>query len=219
MNVDKTLINIPFMGFYNSLLEGEIDHAIRSESEYQEQELDGIPASEFSEILYRYADFSKCRNEIAKKYVDHFSNLLSEHLEFDGGIELEFESMTSPREYNFSTDRIFAYIPESTIKELFDCVNVNSLQETINLHLKSRSGFISFYSEFVDDWKEKPLNTWDCNELSMLLFCILEEIDDHDLSIYYRMSEDVYSAFQNCVDWQKVENAVNEWKEENEVTK
>ena len=216
MNADKTLIKLPFMGFYNSLLDSEIDSSISSMAEWQAENEGGIPAEEYSDFLYRFADFSKCHKTIATAYVDHFANLISEHLELDGGLELEFESLESPREYNFTTDSIFAYIPEKQAAELFDYVDAISLQETINVHLKSRPGFISFYYEFVDEWKEKPLNLWDCNELSMILYAIVDEIEEFDLAIYYRMNEAVYMAFENCVDWQKLEEAVNEYKTENE---
>jgi len=47
-------------------------------------------------------------------------------------------------------------------------------QELINDRFKSRSGFMSFYDEFVTDWAEKPLNEWDENELSILLPSVLD---------------------------------------------
>ena len=59
---------------------------------------------------------------------------------------------------------------------------------------------------------------WDYNELSMLLHGLLIQCDeDWEFRIYERMLEDCQTAFDNCVDWQKVDEAVAEYKEENEV--
>ena len=80
--------------------------------------------------------------------------------------------MTSPREYNFTTDRIFANVSLDDIKKLFAARlsqwGIESLQESIDNEFKSRSGFSSFYDDFCTEWQDKPIENWDCNELSIL---------------------------------------------------
>lgn len=215
--MSNKIINIPFCGFYCSWYDSELDSIIQRECEYQE-EYNGIPTHEYSAALYRFADFGQAYKEIARKYVDRFNDFLCEELSIDQGFSLEFEKLESPKEYNFSTDRIFAFIPEDKVNELFDNVNQCDLASVIKDHFTPRSGFIPFYSCDVLEWLEKPLVDWDYNELSMLLHGLLKQVDDDwEFRIYERMLEDCQRAFDNCVDWAKVDEAVAEWKEENEV--
>ena len=207
-------INIPFMGFYNSLLDSEIDHEIETAAEYQEESERGIPAGEYSELIYKFADFGQCHNAIAKDYVDAFNGFIFD--EYGVDLNLEFSELVCPREYNFTTDRIFCTIPEEKVDELVRVVDRRKLGETIVDRLKSRSGFISYYSDFVREWDSKPVNEWDSNELSMLLHTLVDDVDDFDLTIYCRLNESVYSAFENCVDWPALEAAVDDYLAENE---
>lgn len=221
--MSNKIINIPFCGFYESMYDSELDSIIERECEYRCDSRNGdsfvaIPESEYSEIIYRFADFGAAYQEIARKYVDRFNDFLCEELNIDQGFSLEFEKMESPKEYNFSTDRIFAFIPEGKVNELFDNVNQGDLAEAIKDHFTPRSGFIPFYSDDVLEWLAKPVLEWDYNELSMLLHGLLKQVDDEwEFRIYERMLEDCQTAFDNCVDWAKVDEAVQTWKEENEV--
>ena len=216
------VINIPFCGFYCSWYDSELDSIIEREVDYRcdtsNEYCVHIPENEYSDILYRFADFREAHIEIARKYVDRFNDFLCEELNIDQGFSLEFEKLESPREYNFSTDRIFAFIPEEKVNELFDNVNQGDLAAAIKDHFTPRSGFIPFYSDDVLTWLAKPVLEWDYNELSMLLHGLLKQVDDDwQFRIYERMLEDCQTAFDNCVDWAKVDEAVQTWKEENEV--
>ena len=199
------------MGFYNSLLDYAIDCVISNECENQ----NSLPDEVYSAFLYRFSDFEKCRKEIARDYVDAFKKLISD--EFATSIDLEFESMDSPRFYNYETDKIFGYVDREKMRELFDLCTPLAFQATVDAHLKNRSGFIAFYSDFVNEWKTKPLEEWDCNELSMIFYCLLSEVDDYDLNLYYALTEDISVAFDACVNWSEVEKAVDEYLAENGV--
>lgn len=218
--MSNKIINIPFQGFYCSMYSGELDSIIEREVDYRCNSLDEhcvhMPESEYSDILFRFADFREAHIEIARKYVDRFNDYIKSELDVDLG--LTFEKMESPKEYNFSTDRIFAFIPEEKVNELFDNVNQGDLAEVIKDHFTPRSGFIPFYSCDVLEWLAKPVLEWDYNELSMLLHGLLIQCDEEwEFRIYERMLEDCQTAFDNCVYWAKVDEAVAEWKEENEV--
>ena len=219
---NKTLVRIPFVGFYESLLDSEIDHEIEQACEWQNSEDNdnvdgnsrGIPEGVYSELLYKFTDFEACHKQIARDYVDEFENLINE--EFDTSMSLDFENMESPQFYNYTTDKIYVYVDREKMHELFGLCTPLFFQKTVDYHLKSRPGFISFYSEFVNEWKTKPFEEWDCNELSMIFYCLLSDVDDYDLTIYYKLSDNsIYSAFQNCVNWAKVEDAVDEYIKEN----
>ena len=214
------IINIPFCGFYCSIYDGELDSIIEQEVDYKCDMSSlgyiGTPEQEYSDIIFRFADFREAHKEIARKYVDRFNDHIKSELGVDLG--LTFEKMESPKEYNFSTDRIFAFIPEEKVNELLDNVNQGDLAEAIKDHFTPRSGFIPFYSDDVLEWLAKPVLEWDYNELSMLLHGLLKQVDDEwEFRIYERMLEDCQTALDNCVNWPKVDEAVQTWKEENEV--
>jgi len=77
-------------------------------------------------------------------YCNAYLSRLSEELE----INLSFISLDSPREYNFTTDKIFCSISNKDLKALLDAYDTKELFNYIEEHSKSRSGFTSFYSGY-----------------------------------------------------------------------
>jgi hypothetical protein len=141
-----------------------LDDVIHSEYEYITGEL-GIALPE------KFWDYQvKSYNAIARQYVLEYKDWLKkEHdLTLDS---LTFESLNSPKEYNFVTDRIFCELSIFDIEKLHKFAIDNEIltQKTIDGRFKSRDGFASFYDEFCIDWKTKPVLEWDCNELAILL--------------------------------------------------
>lgn len=87
-----------------------------------------------------------------------------------------WEKIISPREYNFTTDRLFVYVPESVIKWLFERSeeeNHVTLRVLIKEMFTSYDGFMSFYDNDLDSWLEKPLEAWDHNELGTLIASVI----------------------------------------------
>ncbi|MFM0341159.1 hypothetical protein [Paraburkholderia fungorum] len=127
--------------------------------------------------------------------------------------------MVSPREYNFETDRIFAYINRSSVRELYHRVDGAVLADMIRVRHTSCSGFISFYPNDLDDWKAKPLKDWDHNELGTLLLAVMKQqgMEDWDAVLCTRMDEDIARAYSDCVDWKRLEWRADELREEKRV--
>ena len=131
---------------------------------------------------------------------------------------ISFESMDSPREYNFTTDRVYANIP-LLVMRLFlrqsKAEGYATLNEVIGERHTSRDGFRSFYSNRIADWLDKPLTDWDHNELGSLLVAGMklngldtDEADfSSDLCECALGDEGAYSAWENAVDWPAVEAA------------
>lgn len=213
---DKMIINLPFAGFYHSHYDQELDYCLEREIEYQQEEgeLHGLELHECYDAYFNACNWDIAHRDIAREYVGFFKDLLAEH-----GLEigLEFESMKSPRFYNFETDRIFAYISEPDANTLFDAVEKAVLAETIRERFTSRDGFRSFYSNDIAEWLEKPIDEWDHNELGTLLLAFLEqkEVEDYDYSIFYRMVEQntIDDAFFKALDSAKLEAALSDLKE------
>jgi hypothetical protein len=218
----QLIINLPFAGFYGSNYSEAIDYEEERECEYMEekQSEDGIPedqhltASEFSEAFYDAATYSDAYKAVAVDYVQAFQDYFNEKSGL--GITLTFESMTSPREYNFETDRVFAYISQVDLEAIRSALLPGSFENTVAERFTSRSGFISFYSTDVDEWNSKPIEEWDHNELSTILHAYIaqEFSEDLDHEVFYRMADgECFSeAFSNCVDWAKFDAKVAEMR-------
>jgi len=226
--METTVMQLPFSGFYESLwssaLDSEEEYTAEAMSEAQAE--DGIPeefrltASEIAEAMFYAMDYRAAHLNIARQYVEAFNDWAEDETGLDLG--LTFESMSSPRFYNFETDRIFATVPLATVRELFRQSAEESharLAEILVERHTSRSGFHSFYSNDLEDWTEKPVEEWDHNELASLWLAVVGEPDD--CTLYERV--DFYSAFDAGMDWSALEERLSErragkeaeWREDN----
>lgn len=215
---------IPFNGFYSSLWSQELDSIEEREAEYMEEREseEGVAkelrltASEFGEMFYWCANYSKIHEESARTIADAWNDLASEELNFDLG--LKFEEMTSPREYNFTTDRIFMSIPRNTVAKLFRMSRAEE-HERLRAAIKSRftscDGFISHYSNCIGDWLSKPLSSWDHNEIGTLLAAMVGDLNEN-LDLYYRVCDcdGLYNEWSEGIDWKKFETKVQQARDE-----
>ena len=152
-----------FPGFYESLLSSRID----TELEYEAEET----GETYDQIMDRFSD-QLAMEAVAKDWVRAFS--------IESGIPMEMEEMISPREYNFTTDRVFVRIPVDAIEKIACEMDDKILRETIRKNHSSYDGFMSFYADDLDDpeW-QKPVREWDHNQLMTLLEAKLVQ-DEHD---------------------------------------
>ena len=194
------IINIPFAGFYNSWYSAELDAVQERFVEYEVEKNPGLNPDIPNEALWHCADYGKAYDHIARAYVDQFNQHLIDEYELD--LDLKFESLQSPREYNFQTDRIFCEISEENVRKLREAVSDPALRHAIKERFTSRSGFISSYDNDLDDWSTDLL-TWDHNELGTLLVALLDDDEGWDWKIWERMQDrNVFDvAFDKCVDW------------------
>jgi hypothetical protein len=136
--------------------------------------------------------------------------------------------MTSPRFYNFETDRVFANISEHAARKLFaysrKLDNHATLAKVIRARFTSRDGFHSFYSNSLAEWLEKPLDEWDHNELGTLLIVACESMgDDWEQDIEGSIIEREYEYLNEAIDWEKYQTIIDDmraekletWREEN----
>ncbi|NNM74766.1 hypothetical protein [Enterovirga aerilata] len=224
--MDTVSIEIPFPGFYHSILSDELDYVEEQEIEYfaeHRQAEEGVPeelrldAFEYGDILMRHTDYSVAHERVAKAWVDGFNLVAEEMLGFNPGFV--FEETTSPREYNFETDRVFARCPVDTVRKLRAMVDPDRLAEVMRERHTSRSGFISFYSPDLADWPD-DVTEWDHNQLGTLLRACLPEDDRSEEGVtwrvFYAITDDggFYWDWSEAVDWKAVEAAVNEARDE-----
>lgn len=152
-------IQIPFDGFYESFAMRAIDSVIDSDLEYLAEK-------------GHTTDSTLCRvdfNKFARLYVDLYQKWLEDN---EGvTVSLEFDELISPRKYNFGTDRIYCKVSDEDLRTLYTRFMADedgTAQEHIENRFRSRSGFASFYDDFCSDWKTKPFDQWDANELAIL---------------------------------------------------
>lgn len=165
-----------FPGFYETWLDGLIDREL--ESEMQET------GETYDEVMDRWSQ-RLAMEALSRGWVKAFSQ--------ESGIPMEFDELKSPREYNFTTDRIFVRVPVDAIEKIAAEMDEKPLREVLADKFTSRSGFISFYSPDLEDPKwQKPVRDWDHNQLEALLEARLIQLE-HDREDW---EETLYSCHQ-----------------------
>lgn len=197
---------IPFSGFYNSNHDAILDDAIEQTFSY-----DQVPDN-----FYDHVDWQKVHDAYARNYTGHFETWLSSIDQSVNITSLQYESLYSPREYNFETDRIKCTISLADVQTLMAATNQGDLANVIKERFTSRSGFISFYSNDVLTWLEKPLETWDANEIETLILAFIssmgEQLDDYEIMEHSRCNDGIDQSLEagyNAETW-KLINAEKE---------
>lgn len=154
---------IPFSGFYyswhNDILENEEDRIFK---DYDEEE----KYNHLHEIFNDHVDWREVYEKYARIYVDYLKDKT-------GIKSMKFEEMTSPREYNFETDRIFVTISRSDLAMMLKKVRGEYLNNTIRKMYSSRDGFISFYPNHISEWPN--IEEWDHNHIYAVISSYLNK--------------------------------------------
>jgi hypothetical protein len=149
---------IPFSGFYNSYHDDEIDQTI--ERMFSDRQTGDDSNQGLQSRLFDACDFGKVHLEYAKAYADSFAQYFKIP-------SMKFETLVFPREYNFTTDRIFAFVTLKDLRAIRKATSKGDLAQLAEERFTSRSGFISSYSPDVNDWG--PFNEWDHNQYGTLI--------------------------------------------------
>lgn len=225
------VMQVPHPGYYNTMYSGITDSEMESEadgraSSDKETQPEGLrlDADDYSEILFDCIDYRKVENELNVAYVHCLNYMLKDELGFRTWFK--FEGMESPREYNFTTDRLFVDVPRRIVRKLFaisERDNHDALREQIEAKCTSYDGFSSSYSNDLSTWLAKPLRRWDHNELHLLLCAIIDlkfgNYDNFRWDIYERVTGDCtgWEAFQSGVDWTKFDQKCADKRNEMEA--
>lgn len=178
--VKKIEIELPFSGFYESIHDGYLDDAIESHFSYDYDTGEDKELGDDYDTARWNADINwqEIQENYAKAYTEEFGR------EFD--LDLEFVAMTSPKYYNFSTDRIFANIPIDQIERIRKEAEAHpEYKEFIRERYTSYDGFSSNFEPDADDeeWTKAELEP--VQYRSILDFWIEKVSDAHeDWDIY-----------------------------------
>ena len=163
----RLLSTIPFQGFYYSCHEA----AISSSQDCLLEDSNGDINTELAHRFYRHPSIhmSKVYTSYAEDYVKAFA--------YHGELDLIFDELTLPRKYHFETDRIFVTIPLYQAEALLAKADKEALEKAIHDKFTSRSGFISFYSNRLEDWPLSVSN-WDHNQLGALIEVCIQDFSE-----------------------------------------
>ena len=193
---------IPFDGFYESFISADIEHQIEIDTEYYSELYD---LNEFeSELLcnsFLNKNSYKFYYQIAKDYTNFYIDELNKKL---NGFTLKatYKRFTSPRAYNFETDRIFIEIEENHAADFIEHIVKNykkELEKKIEDRFRSRSGFISFYKNSIDLWT-KDFKEWDCNMIGTCFELFDLEEEDINYSLREYLTESISENLYNTLD-------------------
>jgi hypothetical protein len=170
----KNETTIPFAGFYESIHSSNIDSAIEFLAQDTDGDLETLYDADGEEVnLFDHVDYRKVEHKYCEEYVEDFRR----EFKTDTGIDLKikFSVLESPREYNFTTDRIFVKIGRAVRRELFKVVDREALDKRIHEKFTSRDGFMSYYDNSLEAWgtTQKALESWDHNQVGTLLEQVL----------------------------------------------
>ena len=192
---------LDFPGFYESILSDGLDHAENRMVEGLIENYDLPDEPNPYEACMDASTYAVGFNKIARVSVDWLNHVLD-----DTGIVLAYESMESPREYNFGTDALFVTVND--IELLASLADPTKFESVIKEHFTSGPGFHSFYPNDIETWRAKPYADWDHNELGTLLTSYIRQVaDDKDLdsdAMLEWMQEDFDAAVDEQTDFTKL---------------
>ena len=154
---------VPFAGFYCSIHDEELDRAL--EQIFADRETGCDVNSDLVDLARDAIDWQAVHEAYALEYV--------KSLGADYDLNLTFDGMSSPKYYNFETDRIFATIDRETLARMLRAVPRKALRKRIRERFASRDGFISHYPRDLSDWP-RQLCDWDHNQVGTLLELYLD---------------------------------------------
>lgn len=123
-----------------------------------------------AEIFFHHVNYGQVFQNYAKAYVEFMAKYEDIQLQ-----SLTFEEMVSPREYNFTTDRIFASLSRKDLANILWAVKGKPLNDMVAEMFTSRSGFASGYPNQVSKWPR--IEEWDHNQVGAALAAYCKLMD------------------------------------------
>lgn len=200
-------IQIPFFpGFYESILSEALDYAVEQESEclVEQESCWPEPIRLNHSELWQAVDHRAAYERMAADWCSALDDWLSETIETKPG-SFTYSHTDSPHYYNFETDHVYMNASVAIIKRLYAACDKARLSECIKARHTSRDGFISFYSNSLSEWEEKPVSEWDCIQLGTLLCAAIPETPDK-WELCEGILERDHEYLDGNVDWEKHES-------------
>lgn len=184
-------IEVPFSGFYGSIHDMYIDNWVDFMLEGDEAEYLGMTNDELSDKLYSM-DYSKIREAMCKHYIQAYNAIFYDNFNIE--LDLKFSEMTSPKFYNFETDRLYCTIDKNVFDQVVSLLAESSVQETLSNKYKSSSGYIVFEST-LQAIQDKDYQRFSSDILEMLL-------PEQDVTDHWEYTDCVSEIIANNADYE-----------------
>ena len=199
--MNKLESTIPFDGFYESFISSDIEHQIGQQIEWDTDIYD-LSEDEKQILWDSYLSVNRLSfyNQIAEDYTNFYIDELNERLE-EFTLNAKFNLLTSPKEYNFETDRIFIEIERNHAIDFIKYIIKNfkkTLENKIKERFTSRSGFWSHYKNRLDLWT-KDYSEWDHNQIGTCFELFDLEEEDINYSLREYLSETIMDNLGNTL--------------------
>lgn len=175
-------IELPFSGFYESIYDLHIDNTI----EYYLYDLEGEQLEKAQDAFYMM-NYDATRKAICEHYIQAYNQVFYD--EFNIDLNLTFNSLYSPKFYNFETDRLFVNIDPEVFKQVIKLLNDDAIQKTLSEKYKTQSGFIVFEST-IEAIKNKDYKLFSSDLLEMLL-------PENDVIENYQFTDNIHEIISN----------------------
>ena len=199
--MNKLESTIPFNGFYESFISDDIDYQIGQQIEWDTDIYDlNEDEQQVLEDNYLSVNRSYFYNQIAKDYTNFYIEILNRRLK-GFTLKAKFNLLTSPREYNFETDRIFIDIERDHAIDFIKYIIKNykkELENKIKERFTSRSGFWSHYKNGLDLWTQN-YSEWDHNQIGTCFELFDLEEEDINYSLREYLSETIMDNLGNTL--------------------
>ena len=200
MKIEKEIYSNVFYGFYESIFCNS-DEFIDLENEKEYDLISNYPFLNEKELSvnYEYENFTEYQKDISNKFSKEYINLIENELPYhilenkNYLLELKDFELYSPKYYNYNTDHISIFINTNykTLQLIKDYVlSLNDMENYIYKKNKSYDGFISFLSNDIKEWINKPIENYEINEISVLFDNIIIQ-NDLTFELNYNVYENI----------------------------
>lgn len=151
-------IQLPFSGFYHSIHDAHIDSVIECYTQDNDSEA-------LSDAFYNMT-YDGIWEAVSKHYTQAYDQVFYD--KYDIWLDVEFSHITSPRFYNFETDKLYVSIKEDVLKQVIALLDDAEIQKVLNEKYRTQDGFICFDST-KQAIKDKDYSLFTADLLNMLL--------------------------------------------------
>ena len=199
MKTIKTYLPI-FTGFYSTIFEPDESNEIDNINYYRKEKK--LPEINFDDCNFNYDEY---RNEVCITVTAYIENELKD---INIVSKIEFEALSSPKEYNFSNDsiNIIVHLSDDNIKEIkkFLYDNLDEYKQYLINNYTSCSGFMSFHPNTLEGWQEITKDFNEYGDKGHYLGSVLEFICQMNEINTDSMYESLNDVYLNCSNYNEL---------------
>ena len=215
-----------FNGFYETAYSFDVDSYDATDWLFNDNEFTENQKNFCEELIKRHYErvvkenYTEYETDVAKAVCEFLTEKVTEML--GTKVEFEFQNIYSPKYYNFRNDSINVKLHCDTdvfMKNLLEYIknHLTDFKKYIESNYTSYDGFMSFYSNDVNDWLKSEYNDHEIG--SLLEFALREYYENIETEMMYFVLENVYACsyielqedFQELIDDNKLDDIFKEF--------